>query len=223
MQRLAATEAELIAYLDKLDQLGEQIFQYAKTQGFYDQALRAAVRDFYNGNIDAFGFIDKCVYLITEQFTRAWNEGMRNIGLDPKKDMEPEWAEVLQKRIQEEINHVQQFAGDIESAAADKENHPIRPLLDRVSMWSNRYNEVVSLSMATCGKLKLEWIVGPTEHCGDCAKLNGCVDYAEDWTASGWLPQTSRLECGGYKCKCSLVPTKKRRTRGGVAGRMARK
>ena len=207
----------------RLDMLVEATLEaVVKTQGFYDQALRSAVRDFYNGEMDGFGFIDKLVYLITEQFTRAWNEGMRSIGLDPKKDMEPEWAEVLQERIKQEISDIEGFASAIEMAAADKENNPIQPLLSRVSMWSNRYNELVSLSIATCGKEKLEWIVGQTDHCDDCRKLNGCVDYADLWLASGWLPQTSRLACGGFRCQCSLVPTRKRRSPGGVDGRMDR-
>ncbi len=62
----------------------EKRVRVIKTQAFYDRALRAAVWDFYRGDMDAFGFIDKMVYLITEQFTRAWNEGMRSIDLDPK-------------------------------------------------------------------------------------------------------------------------------------------
>ncbi len=206
-------------YLALVDAAWNMVF---KTEGFYEQALRSAVRDFYNGEIDGFDFIDKMVYLITEQFTRAWNEGMRNLGLDPKTDMEPDWEAVLQERIQQEINAVQSFAGDIEAAAADKENNPIKPLLNRVSMWSNRYNELVNLSMATCGLEKLEWVMGPTErHCGSCARLNGCVDYADPWYQSGWLPQSSKLDCGGYRCECSLNPTKKRRTPGGVEARMA--
>jgi len=207
------------ALRDAVDGCWEMV---VKTQGFYDQALRSAVRDFYNGITDAFGFIDHVVYLVTEQFTRAWNEGMRNLGLDPKTDMEPEWADVLQERINQEIGDIQGFAGDIEAAATDKENNPIAPLLARVSMWSNRYNELVSLSMATCGKEKLEWVVGQTEHCDDCRKLNGCVDYADQWQVSGWMPQTTRLACGGYRCQCHLVLTKRRRSPGGVAGRMDR-
>lgn len=191
-----------------------------KTQGFYDQALRSAVRDFYNGKIDAFEFIDKMVYLITEQFTRAWNEGMRSVGLDPQEDMEPEWQEVLDDRIQQEINVIDGFAGDIEAAAADKENNPIAPLLARVSMWSNRYNELVSLAVATCGRNKLEWVLGEAEHCETCLRLSGCVDWSENWTESGWLPQTNMLRCGGFNCQCSLVPTKRKRTPGGVWERM---
>jgi hypothetical protein len=56
-------------------------------------------------------------------------------------------------------------------------------------------------------QVNLEWIVGPTEHCGDCLRLNGQVHSAEAWAASGWQPQSSALECGGFNCQCSLVPT----------------
>ena len=193
-----------------------------KTQGFYDQALRAAVRDFYNGEMDAFAFIDKQVYLIQEQFQRAWNEGMRALNLDPKEDMEPEWQEVLDDRIQQEIDAIEGFAGDIEAAAADKENNPIAPLLARVSMWSNRYNELVSLAVATCGRNKLEWVMGDTEHCETCLRLSGVVDWSDNWYDSGYLPQSNILACHGYNCQCSLVPTTKRRTQGGVLGVMGR-
>ena len=194
----------------------EKRVNVAKTQAFYDRALRAAVWDFYRGDTDAFGFIAKMVYLITEQFTRAWNEGMRSVDLDPKEDMEPDWQAVLDDRIEQEVNAVEKFAGDIETAAADKENNPPGPLLARVSMWSNRYNEIVSLSVATCGRQKLEWVLGPTEHCDTCLRLSGCVDWSENWAESGWLPQTNMLACGGFKCQCKLEPTKKRRTPGGV-------
>jgi hypothetical protein len=48
----------------------------------------------------------------------------------------------------------------------------------------------------------LRWQVGPTEHCSDCNRLNGQVHRASEWRASGWQPQSSRLECSGYRCQC---------------------
>lgn len=53
--------------------------------------------------------------------------------------------------------------------------------------------------------LFLRWQVGPTEHCSDCNRLNGQVHTASEWRASGWQPQSTRLECNGYRCQCRLV------------------
>ena len=53
----------------------------------------------------------------------------------------------------------------------------------------------------------LRWQVGPTEHCSDCARLSGQVHRASEWRASGWQPQSTALECNGYRCQCRLVET----------------
>ena len=53
------------------------------------------------------------------------------------------------------------------------------------------------------------------EHCATCAALDGLVAYAVDWERSGVKPQNppnGALECGGWRCDCSLVPTKERAT-----------
>ena len=53
----------------------------------------------------------------------------------------------------------------------------------------------------------LQWQVGPTEHCKDCARLNGQVHRASEWRASGWQPQSTALECNGYRCQCRFLET----------------
>jgi len=52
------------------------------------------------------------------------------------------------------------------------------------------------------------WNYGATEHCDDCQRLNGQVHRWKDWTASGWMPQSNRLECGGWNCECKLTKAK---------------
>jgi hypothetical protein len=190
-----------------------------KTIGHFRRVLRSAVLNFYRGDTDAFEFLDTTIALVEDQFRRAWNEGMREIGLDPKNDMIPAWERVLTKRINQDLNHLLGYATDIEQARI--EETPIDPLYNRVELWVNRYNEVKNLAKVTTGnKIKLEWKLGKTErHCTTCATLDGVVDYSFSWEASGYKPQAApnpMLECGGWLCDCSLVPTNKRRTRGGV-------
>lgn len=186
-----------------------------KTVAFYRRALRRAVLNFYRGDMDAFEFIDEMVRLIDGQFTRAWNEGAREVDFDPK-DMTDEDRLIVLERIEMEQEHVLGFASDIETTRM--EQSPITPLYNRVEVWVNRYNEVKNDAIIHFGgSQKLIWKLGKTkEHCTTCAALHGIVASASDWEKSGVKPQNApneKLECGGWVCDCSLSKTDKRRTR----------
>ncbi len=185
-----------------------------KTFAYYVRALRRAVLNFYRMDMDAFEFIDEMVRLIDEQFTRAWNEGAREVGVDPK-DMTDDDLAILERRKIDEQQHILGFASDIETARM--EQAPITPLYNRVELWANRYNEIKNdAAIHFGGRKKLEWILGATEeHCATCSRLNGIVAWAREWEQSGFHPQGAPnllLECQGWRCDCSLIVTDKRRT-----------
>lgn len=52
-----------------------------------------------------------------------------------------------------------------------------------------------------------EWVYGDTEHCTDCRRLNGQRHRLKGWKAN-WMPQSDRLDCGGFNCKCTLQKVK---------------
>lgn len=190
-----------------------------KTVDYYDRALNRDVLDFYRGDMEAGEFIDDMIRLIEGQFTRAWNEGMREVGLDPAKDMTDEWEGILQGEIDAELDHVLDFAQAIEDARTN--NKPVEPLQARVELWTNRYNEVVNLAMRMCEpKMNYRWELGATEqHCSTCAALDGIIASGQDWEESGYHPQgapNEMLECGGWRCDCRLVPTDDKPTEGGI-------
>ncbi|HUV28112.1 MAG TPA: hypothetical protein VMW34_12170, partial [Anaerolineales bacterium] len=61
---------------------------------------------------------------------------------------------------------------------------------------------------------KLEWIYGDTvKHCVSCSSLSGKVKRGSQWEAffekTGLRPQSPRLACKGFECKCDTVPTTK--------------
>ena len=182
-----------------------------KTVEYYQRALNRDVLDFYRGDMDASEFLDDMIRLIEGQFERAWNEGSRDVGVDPK-DHTPEDDAVLQERIDQETDFVLDYAEAIEKAK--EAGDPVGPLQARVSLWANRYNEIVAEARIHFGadRVRLKWELGATEeHCSTCADLNGIVANAEDWEASGFHPQgapNDALECGGWRCDCSLEPTK---------------
>lgn len=53
---------------------------------------------------------------------------------------------------------------------------------------------------------KLVWRLGATEqHCSTCSSYNGRVMTAAQWQKEPHRPQSRSLECGGWRCDCSLV------------------
>lgn len=185
-----------------------------KTVGTYDRQIWRAMRDLYSGDTDVFDFIDDLVSMIDNQFERAWRQGSRDVGVDPR-----DWTDAdiftLAERIAAEREHILTLAEDVEAARLS--GAPISSLRHRAELWANRYTDVVNEARIYFGEMqKLEWVLGPTEHCDDCLRLVGTVASAKEWDASGWKPQSSRLQCGGFRCRCQLVPTDKRRTRGGI-------
>jgi hypothetical protein len=190
---------------------GAELRQALKTEAYYNRALNSAVLEFYRGEMDAGDFIDEMIRLIEGQFGRAWNEGSRDVGVDPK-DHTPEDDAILEEHINQETDHILDYAEAIEKAKID--GTPVAPLQARVSLWANRYNEIVNAARMHFGaeRVRLKWELGATEqHCGTCAELNGIVANAEDWEASGFHPQggpNDMLICNGFRCDCTLTPTK---------------
>ena len=205
----------------ELDLIAKAIRAYGwdalKTVAYYQRVLDKDVRDLYAGELDRDAFVDDMVRLIDEQFDRAWREGLRANGIEPKES-KPEWDKVLDERKVQELDYVENFADDI--LGAKKEDTPIDPLRARVSLWANRYNEVVNLAQLTSGQdHKYKWIYGDTDHCSTCYTLNGVVAYGEDWAASGLHPQgapNNRLECQGWHCQCRLEITDEPLTEPGI-------
>jgi hypothetical protein len=204
-----------------LDSLPEGVIpadlRYFKTTAYYDQALTRNVVDLYNGQMSESEFVDDLARLIDEQFTRAFNEGMRNNDLDPAKDMTDAWESLLQDRKLTEFDYVDNFASQIVQAA--KDGADIGPFKDRASLWAHRYDEVVSWSqIVTRPDDRYKWVVGPTEHCDTCAMLNGIVATGKDWLESGYRPQGDMLICKGFNCQCEWVYTEEKATEGGIPG-----
>lgn len=190
-----------------------------KTIGYYGRALDKAVVDFYGNKLEAGQFIDKMITLIDGQLTRAWNEGMRNVGLDPLRDMLPIHEQQLRGIVNGEYDRVLDFAQAIEDAR--KAGLPVKPLLDRTELWVNRYTQVVNeAQVSTRPNEVFEWQYGDTKrHCSTCLALHGTVATGAMWAASGVKPQSPpnpRLECGGWRCRCRLVKTDKPISENGV-------
>lgn len=210
--------ADYLACIDRYPSREADMWLIAtlKTVNWYDRAMWSAVRDLYNGNIGSMEFETQMIDMIQNQMRRAWNEGMRSLGLDPETDMLPEWDAQLQDIMLSELDYVSPLAQDILQAV--HAGDPVDQFHSRVDMWTNRYNDVVNQAIQMCSEAgqKLQWQLGATEqHCDTCAQLDGLVAYASEWEEAGIHPQqppNNMIECGGWRCDCSLNPTDARRS-----------
>lgn len=185
-----------------------------KTEATYQRQAWRSIRELYNSEIDEFAFIDDFVGYIDNQFGRAWRAGARDVGINPNQFTDDDQS-AFNAIVLAEREFILSLAEDIVNARMN--NASIEQFRQRADMWANRYNDVVNQARVHFGgRQYLEWVVGPTEHCETCATLNGIVATADEWAASGWRPQGRELECGGWRCQCSLVLTDKAPTEGGI-------
>lgn len=186
-----------------------------KTVDWYERAMWKAVRDLYNSEIGIMEFETAMIDIIQNQLRRAWNEGMRSLGLDPETEMTLLWEMTLQDIMAQELIYVDPLAAEIMDAALVGEN--IDQFRARVDLWANRYNDVVNQATQICAQAgqKMKWQYGDTAHCNTCEQLDGIVAFESEWEQAGIYPQrppNPLLECGGWKCQCTLSPTDQRRS-----------
>ena len=192
-----------------------------KTYEYFLRTLDTSVRNLWNGKISESQFVDGLAGLLEQQMRRAWNEGMRENGLDPTKDMTDQWEQIYQGLVTEQFQYVDQYAADI-VAARSREGASIDPFRARVSMWAYNYTSTVNTSkiVTASPEDRFIWKLGRTEqHCETCAALNGVVATAKDWDAlrsKGIEPQGDNLMCGGWNCDCTVEITDKPLTKGGI-------
>jgi len=189
-----------------------------KTVEYFQSTLTRMVRNVYDGDLGG-EFVqimqDLVLGQISQAFETAWTD-------DGNELPPPEYIrDASQEMVREQWSHIDDFYRAIVDARVDQTG--VDPLLSRVQLWANRYNEAYNegvrlIALETGGKLV--WRLGKTEeHCDTCSRLNGIVAYASEWETAQVKPQAAPneyLTCGGWRCDCSLDPTKKRKTPGAL-------
>jgi hypothetical protein len=188
-----------------------------KTADDFAARLANLIKALYEGVIDVPSFVDSMAALISRQITLAY----RNAWTDENEGTVPAYlTSAAESFIIGQFTFVDGFAREIRDAGLSGGN--INALLNRVPMWAARYDQAYNdalLLIAQTNGGKLKWVYGEAEHCDTCQNLNGIVAYASEWGTLNVKPQSApnaALDCGGWKCKCSLLPTDERKTRGAV-------
>lgn len=193
--------------------LSSPIAEEVKTQTYFRQAIERLVRKLYSGVIGG-EFVDEMAKLIQSQLTQAYKYALRDEGVK----MDDQFAHHMESLIFSQFEFVDQYFHDIINAFVEDE--PIEPLMARAALWANRYSETYNEALREIARRfgkKMIWTLGKTEtHCETCEALNGIVAFHSDWERFGFRPQSApnaMLDCGGWRCDCSLTPTNNRRTR----------
>lgn len=187
--------------------------ELAKSMTAYRKDIAGLVRGLWNGSLTKFDFVDNMFTAMRRGFVQAWQDGAKAMGVSPK-DISDEQLLRVQEIVSEQSQYLPGFADYItehNKASGEK----LAALESRAETWVNRYAEVTNeAKLFYAGEQRLEWVVGPTEHCTDCAGLSGRVYTKKTWDAYNLRPQMRELECGGFKCQCKFRATDKSCTPG---------
>ena len=184
--------------------------QGIKTEGFMERTITGLVKDLYNGNIEKNEFDDRMFSLYDDQMRRAFNEGMRANGLDPA-DITDAWRQVYQDKTLSQVEFIDKFSSEILQGSIDGTD--LQQYLNRVDLWTQQYPAMVEEARLVTAypKDRYIWHLGATEqHCSTCASLDGVIHTAQEWLDLGLhpgQPPNGALECGGWRCDCSLEYT----------------
>lgn len=186
-----------------------------KTYSDFRSNLRSAVRAFWNGTFSEGEFVTSFNDTIDFRLREAYRQTAECYGIaeDEFTTQEQNW---INNFIVEQISQTGNFTDTI--LENRKPNGKLTPLLDRVELWSNRYNQVENNARTFFAEnQKLIWTVSPNKvHCSNCGRLNGYVKRASQWRDYPLEPQSPNLACGGYRCGCSLIETDAPMSRGSL-------
>ncbi|MEA1998256.1 MAG: hypothetical protein U9N61_02870 [Euryarchaeota archaeon] len=175
--------------------------------------IRNAVRALWTGVWGLNEFYDQIIISLEKAVNEAFEEAFAEYGIS-MDELTPTEKSVMFQFMNEQYNHIEGFAQSIQENS--KANGGLLgPHLTRAQMWENRYLEAKNRAMQLAAADKhLRWTLGNADHCSSCLKLAGKVKRGSVWLARDIRPQHPNLECGGFRCACTLVPTDQPASRG---------
>lgn len=174
----------------------------------YRMGIRNAVRGLWSGAMEMGQFYDLMGLTIDQGLTAAWAEGAKECGIRPGEYSDQEMQELNNAKAREEM-----YVPDLADAVQENSKAnggKLSPLFQRADAWIIRYQDVVNRArVMACSDRKYEWVLGPTEHCDTCARLEGQVRRGSFWRehVMPQQPPNPKLQCGGWRCQCDLRET----------------
>ena len=159
--------------------------------GNYRGGIRAAVRGLWSGAFGLDDFVDAMFTTIDLGIVQAWNEGAREVGVQPN-ELTPEERIARRQMIQNERQHVFNFGLWIEENSREN-GGKLGTVFNRAEKWILRARDAKNNGMLSArADPKLTWIYDETkEHCRTCAKLHLKTKRKSFWERIGVKPQNA--------------------------------
>jgi hypothetical protein len=157
-----------------------------------------------DGDIEQSDFEERAKELVAAIILLAFLRGAKR----ESDDLTEETRLIIESEIEVNQESITEFANDIYAGRYHGDKLGDEGLSNRLALWIGTLSAVYAVGQThRADNPRFRWQVGPTEHCGDCLRLNGQVHTAEEWRSSGWSPKGRNLECHGYRCQCQFVDT----------------
>lgn len=175
------------------------------TQAQFETAIGDLFLAAVNGEIDRRRFGVVARGLIASYGRKTYRDGLEAGGADASEISDEELAEISQLAIEQS-----QYVTNVGEAIYKDEKVSPEQAAGKPQLWWNKsMMPFYNAGLASADRNgNYEFQLGATEeHCIDCARLNGQVHRLRNWIKSGWMPQSSKLSCGGWKCDCRIQKT----------------
>ena len=178
---------------------------------FRDRLIRSSV-DTMSGHYTAEDLAVEHRRLLRDVYQRAYVEGMIEGGATASSELSVQDEQAIQGWLSNQLSYVKGYAESVAkypSLPVDQRDPFRKSIYERIDLWSQSVYSLGMMGFASIRKDRLgEWVLGSTrEHCATCRTLNGKVHRLSWYVSRNYLPRMpgSGLECGGYKCQCTVV------------------
>lgn len=188
-----------------------------KTVDSYYRAMRGIIDALYSGVISDVEFRNELAGIISRELNQAVQQAFDESDIGAYGPI----LTALENMIQAEYSFIHQLGDEI--LHANQSQSGAAQFYSRAQVWANRWNDAYNMAKRMIAELfgeRMEWVYGDAEHCDTCRSLNGIVAYAKEWDELNVYPGSppnGSLDCGGWRCQCSLVPTDAKKTRGAIS------
>lgn len=177
----------------------------AQTVTRFENTLTRFTFDTFHGKMDATDLRRAMKELIRALGPEAYDEGLREGGVDPE-DADEDDLKRVREWVRAQVGFVDGYAQAAAEARTDEEKKAVRA---RIADWVSALQALGDQGyMSAKENMSVTWRLGKTEkHCSTCASLDGKRRRLKWWLAQGYIPQESgsdTLECGGWECLCRL-------------------
>lgn len=176
---------------------------FSATAADFTRQFVRTIETAQDGRLGQDRFADRVMLFLPQAVTNAYVDGLQEGGITASELDDSDEA-TIQDIVYQQIDSI----SNLENAIYIK-GERFDPFA-KTQLWVNKalrqaFNDG---RMSADKNAKYIWKLGRTEeHCTDCIRLNGQVHRYKEWFTRDWLPQSGKLDCGGWRCDCRLEKT----------------